>query len=103
MPKSASFTLILRRSAARIVSCVMGSSYVLPVRLSVTVSVSRDLADASAFCVSVADVEESIAVLERQSRREPCCSATVHQSADQRECPEVQGLGAMQASHRKNI
>jgi hypothetical protein len=29
---------------------------------------------------SVVDVGESIAVLERQSRREPCCLATVHQA-----------------------
>src|SRR5580698_7552246 len=70
MPKSVSFTLILRRSAARIVSCVMGSSYVLPVRLSVTVSVSCDLADASVLRASVADVdvEESI---ERSLRGSP--------------------------------
>src|SRR5580658_90735 len=47
MPKSDSRTLILRRSSARMVSCVMGSSYCRPVRLSTTVSVSRGLATAA--------------------------------------------------------
>src|SRR5579863_6422941 len=41
IPKSLSFTLICRRSRARIVSCVMGISYWRPVRLSVMESVSR--------------------------------------------------------------
>src|SRR5580658_850382 len=47
MPKSDSRTLILRRSSARMVSCVMGSSYCRPVRLSTTVRVSRGLATAA--------------------------------------------------------
>src|SRR3990172_5269924 len=41
MPKSPGSTLICRRSSARMVSLVMGSSYVLPVRLSVMLSESR--------------------------------------------------------------
>ena len=40
MPKSSSLTLIFRRSRARIVSSLMGTSYDLPVRLSVMVRVS---------------------------------------------------------------
>src|SRR3954451_23865789 len=39
-PKSSSSTLIWRRSMARTVPSVISMSYVLPVRLSVTVSVS---------------------------------------------------------------
>src|SRR5260370_42689033 len=39
-PKSSSWTLIFRRSIARIVSSVIGTSYVFPVRLSVMVRVS---------------------------------------------------------------
>src|SRR5665213_3446670 len=41
MPKSESLTLIFRRSIAWIVSFLMGTSYCLPVRLSVIVKVSR--------------------------------------------------------------
>src|SRR5271157_438605 len=39
-PKSSGWTLILRRSMARMVSCSMGSSYVLSLRLSVMVTES---------------------------------------------------------------
>src|SRR6266478_4195266 len=60
MPKSLGSTLIWRRSAARMVSCVMGISYDLPVRLSVMVSVSRGAVEPSSFRVVVADSGESI-------------------------------------------
>ena len=49
IPKSSSLTLILRRSMARIVSSWMGTSYVLPVRLSVIVRVSAMLSYTSSF------------------------------------------------------
>src|SRR5688572_14214997 len=43
MPKSSSATLIFRRSVARMVPSVIGSSYCLPVRLSVIVKLSATL------------------------------------------------------------
>src|SRR5712692_3004645 len=52
MPNSFAFTLIWRRSRARMVLWVMGISYCLPVRLSVMVSVSRGTAAASWLAVS---------------------------------------------------
>src|SRR5216684_5269908 len=60
MANSLGSTLIWRRSAARMVSCVMGTSYDLPVRLSVMVSVSRGVLEPSCFLVVVADSGESI-------------------------------------------
>src|SRR5260370_17684270 len=60
MPNSLGSALIWRRSAARMVSCVMGISYDLPVRLSVMVSVSRGVGEPSGFLVVVADSGESI-------------------------------------------
>src|SRR5229473_2572700 len=60
MPNSLGSTLIWRRSAARMVSCVMGTSYDLPVRLSVMVSVWRGVLEPSCFLVVVAESGESI-------------------------------------------
>ena len=50
-PKSSSDTLISRRAGARIVPSSIGISYVLPVRLSVTVSVSDAVATPPPFAV----------------------------------------------------
>src|SRR5579863_386552 len=55
-PKSSSFTLIWRRSMARIVSSSIGISYVLPVRLSVIVSVCEPVAVAAPSCCWVSVV-----------------------------------------------
>jgi hypothetical protein len=53
-PKSSSATFIWRKSIARTVPSVIGTSKVLPVRLSVTVSVSEPVPDAP--LTSVAEV-----------------------------------------------
>src|SRR5215207_1332734 len=51
-PKSSSSTLISRRAGARIVPSSIGISYVLPVRLSVTLSVSDAVATPPPFVLS---------------------------------------------------
>src|SRR5712692_10081553 len=71
MPNSLGSTLIWRRSAARMVSCVMGTSYDLPVRLSVMVSVSRGVVEPSCFLVVVADSGESIEKSSEAAERLP--------------------------------
>src|ERR1700751_4040074 len=60
MPKSLGSVLIWRRSTARMVPFVMGTSYALPVRLSVMVRVSRELQYASVLVVPAVVVRESI-------------------------------------------
>src|SRR6266403_365788 len=99
MPNSLGSTLIWRRSAARMVSCVMGTSEDLPVRLSVMVSVSRGEVGPSGFLVVVADSGESI---EKSSEAAGRCRAfiiTVHQRERRRKLVE----GAAQSAQIQRV
>src|SRR5579862_6591995 len=70
MPKSASFTLIWRRSMARIVSFLMGTSKWRPVRLSVMESVSRCAPEGASLTAAGSDLVGFIAQpLQTESRR----------------------------------
>src|SRR6266478_1338192 len=88
MPNSLGSTLIWRRSAARMVSCVMGTSYVLPVRLSVMVSVSRGVEEPSCFLVVVAESVESIEKPSEAAAQSRASPITVHQRRCRRKLAE---------------
>src|SRR6266478_6667275 len=88
MPNSLGSTLIWRRSAARMVSCVMGTSYVLPVRLSVMVSVSRGVEEPSCFLVVGAESEESIEKPSEAAAQSRAFLITVHQRRCRRKLVE---------------
>src|SRR6266852_6766259 len=90
MPNSFAFTLIWRRSRARMVLSAMGISYCLPVRLSVMVSVSRGTAAASWLAVS-GDGFTGFMAAAPWSEQQP--AITVHQLRRLREWYPSSGAG----------
>src|SRR5713101_10047695 len=95
MPKSAPSSLSWRRSVAWMVPLVMGSSKDLPVRLSVRVTVSRGMAEASAFLDFDGDCTEFIGVPEEP---EPSGGSTLHQAARGGNGDGEEGSGGRQAA-----
>src|SRR5208283_406075 len=84
IPKSSGFTLICRRSMVLMESCVIGSSYDLPVRLSVMVIVSRRVAPPSVDLLCVVGSAESIRISSPGAAKDAPHSVTLYTKAGTR-------------------